>query len=537
MQKGILCIIIAAVAAASLCGCGKSTAEEVGGKLITSQMTVNDTYDVKLNYQGVVKAKDTKNYSFLSGGRLEKVYAEKGRFVHKGDILARLDAVELKSSAAQSMNNRAISENNLNKTEATYFTNITNAQINIRTIDTSIAAVDSSIAAYRESIAAAEKGINDYRNSIPVAEKGVAALEKTIATDDEQIAAAEENIAAYSGKLESTRQAVDLAKTNLERMETLYEKGAVARSEVESMQVQYNDAEASYRQAEAQMSNYKVSLSQLRAAHDANLASLEGKKQELSAMNTQLDANKAQISNMRAQLDSLAAQRAQTAAQRDTANKELANLKSSMAADVASQRAAENISKLAEEQANRAVSNATLVADADGYVMAVNVKEGEMAGAGTPVVTVKSDTMIVSVGVSMEDYSKLENILEIKINGDIPGEIDSISQYPDEGTRTYTVDIAFSNADLAMGEIVDVELVTERSEGVFIPISSVINIDGIDYVYVVNDDTVTRREVKLGEVKNDTVRTESLKNERIVTSGMKALNDNDKVTEANPNDK
>lgn len=524
-------------AAITVTGCGKKDAG-VNAKLVTSQQTISDVYDVKLDYQGVVKSKETKNYSFLSGGKLEKVYVKEGELVRKGDVLAQLDAVELRSGAAQSAYNRAIQENSLNKTEATYLTNITNAQINIGTIDKGISALDSSISAYAKSISAAEQGINDFRSSIPVAEKGVQALEMAVATDNEQIAAAQENINAYESKLRSTREAVDLAKTNLERMQTLYEKGAVSRSEVENMQVQYNDAEASYKQAEAQMATYKVNLSQLAASHEANLANLAGKRQELASMNTQLESNKAQVSSMYAQLDSVKAQRAQSVAQRETANKELDNLKKSMSSDVSSQKAAENISKLAEEQANRAVRNATLTADADGYVMGVNFKEGEMTGAGTPVVMVKSNTMVVTIGVSLEDYSDIENIIDIRINGEVPGTIDSVAQYPDEKTRTYKVDIAFDDTNLAMGEIVDVELITERSEGVFIPISSVINIDGIDYVYRINDDnTVSRIEVKLGEVKDSTVRVKNLTNERIVTSGIKSLHDNDLITEAGSDDK
>ena len=521
----------------SVTGCGKKDAG-VNAKLVTSQQTINDVYDVKLDYQGMVKSRETKNYSFLTGGRLEKIYVKEGELVRKGDVLAQLDAVELRNSAAQSAYNRAIQENSLNKTEATYLTNITNAQINLGTIDKSISALDSSISAYAESISAAEQGINDYRSSIPIAEKGVRALELAVETDVEQMAAVQESIDAYDSKLQSTREAVDLAKTNLDRMQTLYEKGAVSRSEVENMQVQYNDAEASYKQAEAQMATYKVNLSQLAASHEANLANLDAKRQELASMNTQLESNKAQVSSIYAQLDSIKAQRAQSVAQRETANKELENLKKSMNSDVSSQKAAENISKLAEEQANRAVKNATLTADSDGYVMGVNFKEGEMTGVGSPVVMVKSNTMVVTIGVSLEDYSAIESIIDVRINGEIPGSIDSVSQYPDEKTRTYKVDIAFDNNDLAMGEIVDVELITERSEGVFIPISSVINIDGIDYVYIINDDnTVSRTEVELGEVKDSTVRVRNLTNERIVTSGIKSLHDNDLITEAGSNDK
>lgn len=531
MNNKLISVAAAAALIASVCGCGKSSPASAG-KLITSQLTESDMYDTKLAYQGIVRSKESKNYSFLSGGRLEEVYVEEGDFVHAGDLLAQLDAVELISGAAQSQNNRAISENNLNKTQATYLTNITNAEINIGTLRTSISAIDSNISAYRQTLAAAEQGVADYQRSIPIAQQGLEALQKTVETDDAQIAATKESLEAYEKKLESTREAVDLAKTNLERMQTLYDKGAVSKSEVENMQVQYNDAEASYSQAAAQKSSYEVSLAQLEAAHIGNLANLDGKRLEIDTMNTQLAANRAQVSSMRAQLDSLNSQRAQAAAQLETANKELANLKNSMNSDVDSQEAAANISRLAAEQAERAVKNATLRADTDGYVMAVTVKKGEMTGAGTPVVVVKSDTKVVSIGVSTSDYSLLSDILEIRINNETEGQIDTIAQYPDEKTQTYTVDISFMNDALTMGQIVEVELVTQRSEGVFIPISSVINIDGIDYVYKVNDDsTVSRVEVELGEVRDSNVHVKNLHNERIVTSGMKSLNDNDKVKE------
>ncbi len=536
VNRKIVSLAAASVALISLCGCGKNAAE-TEGKLITSQMTQSDVYDIKLDYQGIVRSKESKNYSFLSGGRLQEVYVKEGDFVHAGDTLAQLDAVELMNGAAQSKNNKAISENNLNKTEATYLTNITNAEINIRTLRTGISAIDSNIGAYRQTLSAAEQGVRDYERSIPIAQQGLEALQKTVDTDDAQIAATKENLEAYEKKLESTREAVDLAKTNLERMQTLYDKGAVSKSEVENTQVKYNDAEASYAQAAAQKSNYEVNLSQLEAAHIGNLANLDSKKLEIDSMNTQLASNRAQVSSMRAQLESLNSQRAQSAAQLETANKELANLRKSMESDVSSQTAAANISALASEQADRAVSNATLKADADGYVMKVNVKKGEMTGAGTPVVIVKSDTKVVSVGVSTSDYSDLQSILEIRINNDTEGKIDTIAQYPDEKTQTYTVDISFDNNALTMGQIVDVELVTEHNTGVFIPISSVINIDGIDYVYKVNEDnTVSRVEVELGEVRNTTVRAKNLHNERIVTSGIKSLNDNDKVKEKEDGD-
>ncbi len=491
MKRKIIAVLLVGAMLIPFSGCKKSTFDGQAVKAVKSMQVSENTYDVKMSYQGIVKSKETKNYSFMTGGKVAQIFVTEGQQIKKGDKLAQLDTVELQSSAAQSKNNEIIANNNLNKTEASYLTNISDAEINIKSLQ-------SNISAYQKTVEVAEEGVAIYENSIPIAAQGVEALEETVN--------------AYQTKLESTKSAVDLAGTNLERMKSLYEAGAVSKSEVENMQVQYDDALASYEQAEAQQSTNQVNLS--------------AKRNELDSMNAQLEAKKAEAASAQAQLVNMQNQL-------DSANKNLANLKKAMNSDVGSQKASDKISKLAQEQAERAVNNATLTADNDGYVMKINIKQGEMTGAGTPAVTVKSQMQVVTVGVSIEDFAKLDNVQKILLNGKIEGKIDSISQYPDDATRTYAVDITFDNEKISMGELVDVDIVTSQSKGVFIPIDSIVNMDGIDYVYKINeDDTVSRIEVKCGEIKDNSVLVENLSNERIVVSGMKGLNDNDKIKES-----
>jgi len=504
VKKKFILVLSALLFTTSLYGCDKNTADVNAGKLVKTQQVMSNTYDVKLDYQGVIKSKETKNYSFQSGGKVETVFVTEGQVIHKGDKLAQLDAVELKNSADKSSNNEVVSQNNLNKTESTYLTNIKNLETNIETMKDSLNALDSNISAYKESIAAEELKVK--------------ALEKTVETDKSQITATEKNIEAYKAKLESTKKVVDNLSDNLERTQILYNEGVVSKSDLENMQIKYDDSYTSYNQAVAQLSSNEVNLEQLKAGHESNLANLE--------------SNKAKIVTMYAQLETMNSQHTQTENQILTSKKELDNLKKSMNADIRSQEAAAKISELSFQQAQRAVDNATLIADTDGYVMAVNMKAGEVIGAGIPVVVAKSQTKIVSIGVSIDDYNKLNSVIDIKINGATKGIIDNISQYPDEATRTYKVDIAFNNDNLSMGEIVDVELIIGNESGVFIPLDSIINIDGIDYVYKVNDDaTVSRMQVELGEVKDSMVHAKNLVNEKIVVSGMKVLNDNDKIIE------
>ena len=141
---------------------------------------------------------------------------------------------------------------------------------------------------------------------------------------------------------------------------------------------------------------------------------------------------------------------------------------------------------------------------------------------------------MVSIGVSADDYNKLSSVKQIIINGSIIGEIDNMSAYPEKDTNTYTVEIAFYSDVAVIGELVNVDLILDSVDGVFVPMESIININGVNYVYKINEDnTVSRVEVNIKQIKEGKMLVDNLSNEKIVTSGLKALNDNDVVSEIN----
>lgn len=69
-KRKIVVISVVAAMLLSLAGCGDG--DSSGVKTVETQAVKSDMYEVKLNYQGVVKAKETKNYSFMSGGQYGK---------------------------------------------------------------------------------------------------------------------------------------------------------------------------------------------------------------------------------------------------------------------------------------------------------------------------------------------------------------------------------------------------------------------------------------------------------------------------------
>ncbi|MCI1999740.1 MAG: biotin/lipoyl-binding protein [Clostridia bacterium] len=296
-------------------------------------------------------------------------------------------------------------------------------------------------------------------------------LEKTVSTYDTNIKNAKADIETLKNDISAAQSNLDLLKSNLDASNALYEIGAIAKNDLKSQKTQYESSEADFAALCAQLETAKENLEKL-------------EKDKI------IDTNTAQ----------------------------------------------ENITlnKNSMEQAEQNITDATLTAEADGYIAKLDISEGDSVTANSPVIISKSNTSVVSIGVSAEDYKKLSSIKKIIVDGAVTGQIDSVSMYPDESTNTYAVDITFNSDSAVMGDIVDVELVVDTINGVFVPMQSIININGVNYVYKVNEDnTVSRIAINIKEIHEDKMLVDNLSNEKIVMSGLKTLNDNDVVSEIN----
>ena len=104
-MKKKLYSLLAAAMMFSLVGCGKDTAVESNEAKIVKTQTVDvKNVDDGLEYIGFVKAKETKNYSFLMAGKIAKINVKKGDSFKKGDELASLDTTTLEFSAGVNSN-------------------------------------------------------------------------------------------------------------------------------------------------------------------------------------------------------------------------------------------------------------------------------------------------------------------------------------------------------------------------------------------------------------------------------------------------
>lgn len=193
-----------------------------------------------------------------------------------------------------------------------------------------------------------------------------------------------------------------------------------------------------------------------------------------------------------------------------------------------------NQAQIGVDQYQNQLNDTTLEATMDGSVVDVVMQEGEVTGAGTPVVIVKSDTKVVSVGVAVGDYENI-NINDVVTlvfdDVDYSGIVTSIASYPDETTKTYEIQIETEENYIPLGSLVNVKFPLSTERGSYIPINCISNIDGVDYVYTVtSENLVVKEEVTLKDIQEDTVRVTGLNTgTKIILENYDSLQENEEV--------
>jgi len=174
-----------------------------------------------------------------------------------------------------------------------------------------------------------------------------------------------------------------------------------------------------------------------------------------------------------------------------------------------------------------------LIALDRGIVTDLLYKEGEIVGGGYPVVIVRDDKLKAVAGFSQQDVTKLKvgQAAQVFVNGILEeGTISYINELPDSTTRTYNVEIELKGNDFPIGALAKITITIGGEEGILIPITSILS-NGEDYVFVVNENRVEKRTVKLGRISGTKVIVQGLApGEKVVIEGITKLKDGDKVT-------
>ncbi len=179
------------------------------------------------------------------------------------------------------------------------------------------------------------------------------------------------------------------------------------------------------------------------------------------------------------------------------------------------------------------LSEAVLRSQIAGRVVATLFAEGEVIGPGYPVVIVSSSDQVISVGISQKDINSVEIGMKGRANvlgQEIEGELISISEIPNTGTGTYDAKILFTDSSFKIGLVADVELIIGETRGIWIPLD-IIQYSGSNYVYLVEDGQVVRKNISIAEHHQGMARVEGLKSgEQLIIANANLVEPGDPVT-------
>ena len=192
------------------------------------------------------------------------------------------------------------------------------------------------------------------------------------------------------------------------------------------------------------------------------------------------------------------------------------------------------LSKVDHDAKKQMVAYTRMVSDIDGYVVKILNEEGEIVGAGYPVVIVRTDDNVVNVGLSQSDVKKVHigTLATIELDGaKYKGTVSRIEQIPDTKTFTYTVEVEFEETEetFFLGSIAKVTFELGSEEGIWIPLSVILS-DGVDFVYLVDENRAIRHDILLGRLSGSRIEVSNLKeDEQLVIEGMTYLKDGHRV--------
>lgn len=182
-----------------------------------------------------------------------------------------------------------------------------------------------------------------------------------------------------------------------------------------------------------------------------------------------------------------------------------------------------------------------LRSDADGVVANITGEIGQIAAAGSPLVTVirngereiqivvpENKLSTVSLGAkAMVTFWALENT-------QAEGQVREISPVADPVTRTYKVRVAVADfpPEAKLGMTAKVTLAGDTAETIKLPIGAIYQITNQPQVWIVDNNNKARLiNVTLGEYRGNEVTVTSglKKGERIITAGINKLTENQEV--------
>ncbi|MCL2337538.1 MAG: efflux RND transporter periplasmic adaptor subunit, partial [Firmicutes bacterium] len=194
------------------------------------------------------------------------------------------------------------------------------------------------------------------------------------------------------------------------------------------------------------------------------------------------------------------------------------------------------------ESARANYDHAFIKSPISGVVTAVNINPGELASPGspTPVVTVINlDKVVVKATVTEGQINTLKQGQQVPVMvtavsaTPLTGVITDISPAADAASKAYPIKVQLDNKDhlLKPGMFAELRLSQSQPATLLAPKEAVVQIGGVDNVWIVVDGKATSQPVTTGssDEKNIQILKGLKEGDQVVTSGQNMLQENAKV--------
>lgn len=338
--------------------------------------------------------------------------------------------------------------------------------------------------------------------------------------------------------------------------DTVKKDQALAKIDSEQAEISRDNANESLRLAKAQQTEAEADLRVAEAEYDAVLKDREAQdivieEKRVIAETQRAEADQAQIEYDQAVLDhgENSAEAAAALTRLSQANTEAAQAeadyrlerdvdfsseleiaqarKDGANANLEAAKAQVTISQNNVDAANENIESNILRSSINGIVVKLVSKVGDIGSPLAPTVIVASHEMVVHIGVSQGSVNDIKANQKTFITIDeeeYDGSVLDVAKLPDTNSRTYLTRIQFKNSSqLNIGETASVAIDVGLRDGVWLNLSTILN-DGEDYVYIIQNDRVSKRKITILSVNNNQVLVSGLNvNDQLVIEGGRFL--------------
>lgn len=442
--------------------------------------TVSDTETPQwLDATGTVSAQFVADLSTRIPGRVTAIAVKEGDRVRKGQLLVALDAADLDASVAQA--------------EAEVRASAVQYQSAVATVNMALATSTAQIGSARAQVEQAKAALASAMAKRNLVDAGPRPQER---------AAAAENAARANA-------ALVLARKTYERMANLYKNDAITGQQLDAAKSDLDSAQAGYQAALQQQSmTDEGSRSEDKAAADAAVAQAQSGVDAAGSGLVQAQADALVVGVRRAEMR-------QTLAQ-------IGRARAALSAAVA----------------NRSYS--TIVAPFDGVVVRRLADPGAMAGPGVSLLRIQGGELRLDAVVPESALAAAHVGAAVPISLDALGgmsmaaTIISVSPQGDTASHTFLVKVRLPlSSNARAGMFGRAQIRTGVDHSLTVPVSAVVNRDGLSYVYAVQNGVARLRLISTGTATGDRVAVMSglARGETVAISNVERLSDNARVGE------